>query len=239
MKIAVCDDERRVLQEVLSHIAAYREQYKKDISCQVFENVAALLSAMEHEEYDALFLDVMLPGFNGIEAAREIRKKNENIKIVFLTSSTEFAVESYSVNATNYLLKPADKEKIFSALHQLAAALEKPDEMLTVKTQGSIFRIPYRQIEYIEIISRTLYFHLTDGSSKAVHGSLSEYESALLSRKDFYKPHRSYIVNLSCVIQIKQGELLTSCNHSIPVSRALYQQVRTAYTKFLSGDAST
>lgn len=237
MKIAVCDDERQVLLDVLSHIAEYRERRRKDISCQVFENAVDLLAAMEREEYDVLFLDVLMSGFNGIQAAREIRQKNERIKIIFLTSSPEFAVESYSVQATNYLLKPATEEVIFPVLDQLVDLLGKPEEMLTVRTQGSVFRIPYRRIEYIEIISRTLYFYLTDGSTRTVHGSLSEYESALLARKDFCKPHRSYIVNLNWVTQVKQGELLTSCGRNIPVARALYHQVRSEYMEFLFEDA--
>ncbi len=72
-----------------------------------------LLASMERENYDLLFLDVLMPGLSGIQAAREIRQKNENIKIVFLTSSPEYAVESYSVQATNYLLKPATEERLF------------------------------------------------------------------------------------------------------------------------------
>lgn len=113
VKIAVCDDDSQVLLRVLSKLAAYREQRQADLSCQGFENAVDLLASMERENYDLLFLDVLMPGLSGIQAAREIRQKNENIKIVFLTSSPEYAVESYSVQATNYLLKPATEERLF------------------------------------------------------------------------------------------------------------------------------
>ncbi len=121
---------------------------------------------MEHENYDLLLLDVQMPGLNGIEAAREIRQKNEQIKIVFLTSSPEYAVESYSVQATNYLLKPATKDRLFPILDQIFDLLRKPEAALTVQNRGSVFRLPYGKIEYMEVISKTIYFHLADGSIK-------------------------------------------------------------------------
>lgn len=239
MKIAVCDDEPQVLLNVLSQLASYQEQRQAELSIQSFENAIDLLQSMEHENYDLLLLDVQMPGLSGIEAAREIRQKNEQIKIVFLTSSPEYAVESYSVQAANYLLKPATRERLFPILDQIADLLQKPEEALIVRVHGSVFRLPYRKIEYIEVISKTLYFCLTDGSTKEVYGNLSEYEPALLARPGFCKVHRSYLVNLSWVNEIKPGELLTASGRRVPVARSVYQQVRTAYTEFLFEDAKT
>ena len=112
MKIAVCDDDRQVLLSVLSQLASYQEQRQTELSSQGFENAVDLLASIEHQNYDLLFLDVLMPGLNGLQAAREIRQKNDRIKIVFLTSSPEYAVESYSVQATNYLLKPASSSPV-------------------------------------------------------------------------------------------------------------------------------
>lgn len=238
MRIAVCDDDPQVLLSVLSQLTSYQEQRQTEISCQSFENAIDLLTSMEHKNFDLLFLDVLMPGLNGIEAAREIRQKNENIKIVFLTSSPEYAVESYSVQAVNYLLKPSTEERLFPVLDQIADLLRKPEDALTVQTQGKLFRLPYRKIEYIEVLSKTIYFHLTDSSTKETHGSLSDYESVLLSRPGFCKVHRSYLVNLSWVTEVRQGELLTVSGKYVPIARSLYQQIRTAYTEFLFEDSN-
>ena len=238
IKIAVCDDEPQVLLSVLSQLASYQEQRKAELSSQIFESAIDLLQSMEHENYDLLLLDVQMPGLNGIEAAREIRQKNEQIKIVFLTSSPEYAVESYSVQATNYLLKPATKDRLFPILDQIFDLLRKPEAALTVQTGGSVFRLPYGKIEYMEVISKTIYFHLADGSIKQTHGSLSAYESILLSHPGFCKVHRSYLVNLSWVTEVRQGALLTVSGKYVPIARSLYQQVRTAYTEFLFEDSN-
>lgn len=236
MRIAVCDDDPQILLEVLSRLASYQVQRQTELFCQSFGNAIDLLMSMDSENYDLLFLDVLMPGLSGIQAAREIRQKNENIKIVFLTSSPEYAVESYSVQATNYLLKPATEERLFPILDQIADLLRKPEEALVIRTQGSVLRLPYKKIEYIEVMSKILYFHLTDGSTKEVRGSLSEYEPALLARPGFCKIHRSYLVNLRWVTEVCQKELLTASGRQVPIARSVYQQVRTTYTEFLFED---
>lgn len=238
MKIAVCDDDAQVLLVVSALLTSYQAQRQTEISYESFGNVIDFLTSMEYEDFDLVLLDVLMPELNGIEAAREIRQKNEHIKIVFLTSSPEYAVESYSVQAANYLLKPATEERLFPILDSIADMLRKPEDALTIKAQGTLFRLPYRKIEYIEVMAKTIYFHLTDGSFREVHGSLSSYEPALLSRPNFYKVHRSYLVNLSWVAEVRQKELLTDSGKSVPIARSLCRQVRTAYTEFLSKDSN-
>lgn len=237
MRIAVCDDNRQVLLSVLSQLASYQEQRHTEFFCQSFENAIDLLASMEHESYDLLFLDVLMPGLDGIQAAHEIRRKNEDIKIVFLTSSPEYAVESYSVHATNYLLKPATEKRLFPILDQVADLMRKPEEALVIRTQARVSRLPYNKIEYVEVMAKTLYFHLTDGNTQKVRASLSDYEPTLLARPGFCKIHRSYLANLSWVTEVHQGELLTASGRHVPIARSAYQQVRTAYTEFLFKDA--
>ena len=83
MRVAVCDDDGQTLLCVLSQLASYREQRRAELFCQGFKSPVDLLAAMEREQYDLLFLDVLMPGLSGIQAAREIRQRNECIKIVF------------------------------------------------------------------------------------------------------------------------------------------------------------
>jgi len=202
-----------------------------------FQNATELLASMEGRDYDLLLLDMLMPGVNGMQAAREIRGHNSQIEIVFLTSSPEYAVESYSVRAHYYLLKPATEEKLFPILDRLITDFKRPEDALRIKTQSSVFSLPYGKIEYIEVSAKKLHFYLTDGGKREVSGSLADFERALLKRPGFIKVHRSYLINLQWVQELLQGELVTVTGRRVPVARTAYPQVRTAYTKFLFEEA--
>ena len=117
MKIAICDDEISVLNEIKSLLAEYCKDYDREISCDVFQSPLELLTKMEQSGcYDALFLDILMNDDNGIEVARELRKTDKDVRIVFLTSSPEFAVQSYTVGAFYYELKPVRRESFLSLL---------------------------------------------------------------------------------------------------------------------------
>lgn len=237
LRIAICDDDSRDLLQIASLLESYRHDRKAEFSYVSFQSAAELLASMDSRDYDLLLLDMLMPGINGMQAAREIRERNSLIQIVFLTSSPEYAVESYSVRAYYYILKPASEEKLFPILDKLLDDFKKPEDALLIKTQSNIFSIPYGKIEYIEVSSKKLYFNLTDGSTREVTGRLADLEQALLKRPGFFKVHRSYFVNLQWVQELRQGELVTMSGRRVPVSRTVYLQARTAYTQFLFSEA--
>lgn len=237
MRIAICDDDSRDLLQIVSLLESYRHENKAELTYASFQNAIELLVSMENGDYDVLLLDVLMPGMSGMQAAREIREHNSRIQIVFLTSSPEYAVESYSVRAHHYLLKPVSEEKLFPILNKLLDDFKKPEDALCIKTQSSVFSLPYGKIEYIEVSAKKLYFYLTDGGIREVTGRLADFEQGLLKRPSFIKVHRSYLVNLQWVQELRQGELVTASERRVPVSRAAYPQVRTAYTQFLFYEA--
>lgn len=192
---------------------------------------------MESSDYDLLLLDMLMPSVSGMQAAREIRERNSTTEIVFLTSSPEYAVESYSVRAHYYILKPATAEKLFPILDRLMNHFKKPEEALTIITKSSVFSLPYGRIEYIEVSSKKLFFYLTDGGVREVSSSMADFEASLLKRPGFIKVHRSYIVNMRSVKELRPGDILTAAGRHVPISRTAYPQVRTAYTRFLFEEA--
>lgn len=119
MQIAICDDDQDELGCISSILDTYREERKASIAYHVFYSATELLTTAKSGDYDLYILDVMMPAINGMEAAVEIRSFDQEAEIVFLTSSPEFAVESYKYKAQNYLLKPARREQIFSLMDML------------------------------------------------------------------------------------------------------------------------
>lgn len=234
MRIAVCDDNRSELEHLQRLLDEYKNIRGLSIDCQVFESGVDLLFYMKGGEYDIIFLDIIMAGMNGIETAREIRDLDKNVKLGFLSSSSEFAVDSYSVRAGFYLLKPVLEDRLFPILDRMNAELCSPNQdFLAIKSKSGFMRLPFDKLEYLEIMNKTIFFHMTDGSVHESTGTLSDYEEKLLPRSDFFKIHRSYLVNLKQIQNLSGKGAVLCTGHILPVSRALYVRARDAYMNFM------
>lgn len=233
LKIAVCDDDKTELNHMSEFLAAYRIERNVSIIYQLYSNASDLLADLGNNNFDLFLLDVVMPGLNGMDAAKEIRKFDQVTSIIFLTSSPEFAVASYTVKALDYILKPVDRDRLFSVLDSLVLNSVKLKDGLTIKTKTNLSRILFHQLSYVEVYSKRLYFHLIDGSVKEVYAPLSEFEQALIIRPEFIRVHRSYIVNLWQINELHTDELITHQRDRIPVSRSLCSKVKDAYMELL------
>lgn len=150
-----------------------------------------------------------------------------------MTSSPEFAVESYAVDAYYYLIKPCTENKLFPILNRVFFDVQKAEEALHIKSSSGIIRIPFDKLEFLEVMNKKLFFHLTDGSVKEIYSSLSDYETELVCRRDFIKVHRSYIVNMKYIQELSSKELIMYTKQRVPTSRLLSEKVRQAYMEYL------
>lgn len=233
MKIAICDDDKDELIYISSILDKYIEERAVFMRYDTFHSATELLSSTKSGVYDLFILDVIMPGVNGMETAKEIRSFDQDTSIVFLTSSAEFAVESYQYKAQDYLLKPAKPEKLYQLLDTLVLKSKESQDILKVKTKTGMARIPFSKLAFLDVIGKCLYFHLTDGSVREAIAPLAEFENVLLSRSEFIQTHRSYIVNLLQVIQLTANEVTTVTGDLIPISRKNYSNVKAAYVEQL------
>ena len=233
LKIAVCDDSRELLEKVEKDLHEYESVRSTPVTVHTYTNAVDLLDGLKKTDYDILILDIIMPGFTGMQAAHEIRKFNEEIKIIFLTSSKEFAIESYSVGAYYYLLKPVLKEKLFSVLDKVVSEITSKQESCVIYTHMGIVNIPFARIECLEVYNKHLVFHLSDGSTKETRGALTDYENVFLERKEFLKIHRSYILNMDYIHSIEAGEIATYSGKRFPVSRLLAKDIKEHYMNYM------
>ena len=234
IKIAFCDDELSVLNELRVLVDQYRVERNQEIEYTAFQSPWVLLSEIERgTRYDILFLDVVMPGQNGIDTAAEIRNYDSNVKIVFLTSSEEFAVKSYTVGAYFYQLKPIWQESFFRLMDSAIAACEKErTQSLILRCKTGITRIELRHIEFCEVIHRTLFIHLTGGKVLESAGQLDELCRKLEPFGCFLRAHRSYLVNLDYVKNISSHAITMSCLSEIPIPHGKYQEIKDKYLEF-------
>ena len=224
MYIAVCDDQTEELKDLTELLGAWETDRGTPVRVKSFRSAAELLDAARHERFTLYLLDIMMPGLNGMDAAREIRGFDKAADIIFLTSSPGFAYDSYSVKALEYLLKPIRTKTLYPILDRQA---------LTLRTGGIIVRVPFSQLTYVEVNGKHLYFNLADGQVREVVGSMKEYEDALLTRPEFMRIHRSYIVNMLQIEELSPAGLRTFSGRELPVSRLLYPQLQKDYMKLL------
>ena len=236
MKIAVCDDELCEIDKICKLLDRYRNERSAVLAYRTFGSGIDMLESTRGGGFSLYLLDILMPSMSGMDAAKEIRSFDSDAKIVFLTSSPEFAVESYLVKAKDYILKPVDENRLFALLDELYAEIQSIPEGIMVKTRSGIMNILFSRLSCVEVMNKTLYFHLSDGSIREAHAKLSEFEEILLSRPEFVKVHRSFIVNLYQINEMSSGWVTTHQGLSVPVSRALYTMVRSDYMNLMFMD---
>lgn len=234
IRIAICDDEAAETAHLQLLLEQYKTEKKAALVCHTYKSGLDLIAAAKSEEYQLIFLDVLMPGFSGLDTAREIRSSDKEVKIIFLSSSPEFAIESYSVQAYYYLIKPLTQKQLYFLLDKVTEMIPiQQSSGILVKNKDVTTRILFSRIEYVEIINKTVGFHLSDGSVHEVFGTLLDFEGKLLSRPEFFKVHRSYIINLEHVKSVSAKLVTTDTGHLIPVSRMLYPQFKEHYLSYL------
>lgn len=234
LKLAFCDDEPEILEELDS----LSEQYCADrgfrMEHQAFHSPLELLAAIEKGTYfDVVFLDVLMPGENGISTARELRQTDQNIKIIFLTTSSEYAVDSYSVGAYFYQMKSLQKETYFGLLDSVRAVCEKEQKKsLVVRTRNGITQISFDELQYCEVRGRNLLYYLENGTVLEGNGRMERLEEQLVEYGNFLRVHRSFLVNMEFVYHISYRCVIMKSGAEIPVPHGKFTEIRDRYLEY-------
>ena len=234
IKIAFCDDDMEVLHQMNELLDRYRVERNEDITYAAFQSPFELLTEIEKGiRPDILFLDVVMPGQNGMDVTKEIRQYDTNMKIIFLTSSPEFAVESYSVGAYFYQLKPIWEESFFRLMDAVLAECEKKKKnSLILRSKDGITRIDLQQLEYCEVLGRKLLFHLENGAVLESAGSLDDLAGQLMQYSNFFRPHRSFLVNMEYIQNISSRSIKMVNDAEIPIPHGKCSEIKNAYMEY-------
>lgn len=199
-----------------------------------FQSPLELLKVIERGmNFDVIFLDIIMPGENGFETAKEIRTYDNNVKIIFLTSSTEFAVESYTVGAFFYQLKPIWKDSLFRLMDSvLSECTRTKSNTLVLKCKNGINCINLDELEYCEVIRRTLLLHMVTDKLYECNSSMEEFCNMIKQYNQFLRPHRSYVVNMNYIQSISYREIITTNSICIPIPRGKYADLKDTYLAY-------
>ncbi len=194
MQIAVCDDEK----EIRDLFAQKIRKLYPGAGLLLYESGEELL--LSDEEPDILLLDIQMPGKNGMETAKELRRKNKQVIIIFVTALDDFVFEAFDVGAFHYLVKPFDDRKFAEVLHNATEQSKnrKKPEMpsLLINTGGKHITVNLEDLVYAEVFDRKLILHTMDAEIE-YYGKMKELEEKV--GNEFFRTHRSYLVNFGFI----------------------------------------
>ena len=232
MRIALCDDESKTLDEVSQYINKYAD--KKNIqSLEIFPFASAksLKNALDDDKsFDIFVLDVYIGKEMGTVLAKNIRKRGIDSPIIFLTTSIEHAPQGYETGTLRYLIKPLDPKKFYEALDAAFLQAEKVNErMITFKTENGIETINANHIMYSEAHEHYQYIMLNDRRQIKVRNTVTELLTTLMRNGGFVRVGSAYIVNLRNVKNVSTYKVELYNDMSIPIPRGKHTEIKKAF----------
>ncbi|MEN6412389.1 MAG: LytTR family DNA-binding domain-containing protein [Veillonellales bacterium] len=235
--IAVCDDNKADRTQICKTIESHLQNQHISSKILAYDSAEKLISVVENKSpgFDIIFLDIVMGDMNGMTCARLIRQQDNRVRIVFLTSSTEYVYEGYEVNAAGYLVKPINEPKIIAFLEKTIAQLEDAaKESIMITSGGVTKRIPMQNILYLESQKNKVEIVLAPaGERVAIYTTLDGFEQCYLS-KMWIRPHKSFLVNFQHIEQYTGDKFVLSDSTVIPVSRTYKNKAKESFFAWLN-----
>lgn len=233
IRIAICEDEKETqslienyLQNILKNINIEYEIQKYSLGEELLES--------NLKEIDILLLDIQMGQINGMDTARKIREVDNKMEIIFITSLIDYVQDGYEVRAYRYLLKPIELEELKKHVLTCIKEIENKNNYILIKNKSNTYKIHSNEIKYIEVQKKNMLIH-TINKTFDVRYSLEKIEKDLKLGK-FVRCHKSFLINLSYVENIKLNTAILESGEEVPVSRYRYKDVKEKFLKFL-GDS--
>lgn len=228
LNIAICDDEKAIREQINELI----EKEEPGICPEHYETGDILLAA--GKQFDIVFLDIQMDGTDGIETAKELRERDEDTILIFITAIREYVFKAFDVAAFHYLLKPIEEDKFHEVFQRAKRELEKRKkqrrETIFIKTRNRSFILEKDSILYIESRAKKVEIH-TAGEIIEAYSSMNEMESQL--GDGFYRCHRGYLVNMAYVAEYDSESVTLNNGEYVYLAKEKYGEFVKAYMRYL------
>ncbi|MDR3560375.1 MAG: LytTR family DNA-binding domain-containing protein [Negativicutes bacterium] len=235
LMLAVCDDDPTERTQICNAVEDYFKNRGIDGKVFSYDSAEKLYLGVESKrlKFDIVFLDIIMGDMDGMTCARLIRQQDKLVKIVFLTSSTDYVYEGYEVNATAYLVKPINASKMAAVLDKTCDQIEDvARESIAVTSGGLTQRILLKDILYVESEKNKVIIVLAQGERLAVYTTLDGFEQSH-SSKMWIRSHKSYVVNFLYVEQYASDKFILRDGTVIPISRVYKDKAKECFFTLL------
>ena len=238
MRVVICDDIQKDMETIRTAMDAYSKAHPEcHVEIDEYSAATDVLYRMEKgEAYDIALMDICMPRVPGTDAAQEMLAKNPEMSVIFLTTSAEYAVEAFALNATHYLLKPFTQEQFDAALDRAMKRTEG-QELLSLNCVNGLHRVQISEIVSIESQNHYLLLRLSSGETLRLRMKLSQMFEEIQKYPEFIKVGASYVVNFDFVRSISGNSMEVQGGAKISVPRRSVEEVQRAYMEYCRKEA--
>lgn len=234
MKIYIVEDEEIHSNKLIDFIHEFKKQNSLDVDfdIDVFKSPIDFFNGYKNDA-NIVFFDIQMPGMNGMEGAKKLRAKDENVVIFFITSFAQYALQGYEVGAVDYALKPLTYSEFSMKFRRALKRIKiETDDSIKVKVNKSFEIIPISSILYIESVQHRITIHLIDGEI-TTRETLTTIENKL-NGKPFSRCNNCYLVNLSKVSKVDKLSVYIG-KEELQISRPRKKEFQQAFLDFVDG----
>ncbi len=224
-RIAICDDSPQDAQFVQSILSRWASERGAELRVEHFPSAESFLFRYEEDKsWDILLLDIEMGEMDGVSMAKQVRRENETVQIVFITGYSDYIAEGYEVAALHYLMKPVKEEKLCSVLDRALEKHKQNERCLNLELSGEMVRLPFYEIRYLDV--RQNYVTVHAKREYTIKRTLGEFEKELDER--FCRVGRAMILNLKYVQRVTKTEVHLSDGTVLPLPRGAYEPLNRA-----------
>ena len=231
MNIVVCDDSLNIINEIKEMLNEYSAIKNVPLEISAFDNGNAVIDS--NENFNIAILDVEMPDMNGIALGEELRKRNKQIVLIYLTAHSQYLDSALNLNAARFFEKPIDKDRFFSGMDNAIERIDNTTINFFIRDDKTQVRITAESIVYIEISHRKTKVVTEDKVYFTTH-TLDYFKDRLVS-SIFAQPHKSYIINFNFITAYERGEIVLDSQYKIPVSRSKQTEFHKSFVRFMEG----
>ena len=236
LKIAICDDEKMFCDSAEGMLKLYMEEKAMPFQADVFNIPSELLDMTEKGTiYDIYLLDIYMPGVTGMSIATELRSRGVKSPIIFLTSSTDHALEAFGVDATHYLLKPYTKDNFYVGMDKAmqSIASHKNDSVI-LKVDNDYRSIPVSKLIYCEAEDKYQRLYLENGEKLLIRISGMELYKQLSEFDSFYHCGRAHIINLNHISRVTQSGAVFKSGMQLSLPHTVLAGLKKAFFDYFN-----
>ena len=224
-RVAICDDSNTDAGYVRSILNSWAVTRQVSVQVETFASAESFLfHYAEDKAYDILLLDIEMGAMDGVTMAKQVRKDNATVQIVFITGYSEYIAEGYEVAALHYLMKPVKEDKLFAVLDRALEKQKQNERCLNLELSGEMVRIPFYEIRYLDVHQNYVTIHGKQDCT--IKRTLGEFENELDDR--FHRVGRAMILNLKYIQRVTKTDVHLSDGTVLPLPRGAYEPLNRA-----------